>query len=248
MENRTSILEGKLKGYWMPGQNMLCVSIIKNTNLACELCGIAANGRIHVLINTTTKATVYVDEGCISGLLDAIHEAKSDGCILYLGILWMDAKDIRSKYPNSTEFLNFKRSSVLLAKILSDRTNITYKCLDPILKLTSKFKTEEGKDLFQEALDIFVDERYYDYDSLNMTRKEYELRQKLEMWIEKETNFDDDREYHGPVYGDSYDSLSPEGLGLDEIDWDAHDFEMRIETKPMHFYDCLSSLQSYIHH
>ena len=55
-EGYWSRIEKQLKSFWKPGEDIICISVYKEQNSTCKLCGHEPITWNHVLINTETKA------------------------------------------------------------------------------------------------------------------------------------------------------------------------------------------------
>lgn len=233
--------------FWKPGQEIFCLRIFKLEDSQCELCDHQPITWNYVLINVQTGETMNVGSRCVNNFQKIIDRLNSGTNILFLkkhhGLL--TGKD--NKNSDLGNVINLDETKVtVLARVLNKK-DLKYKTIESILKFASGLKSQSGDYLFQKAIEIYAEKYYYLIESSGLTEKEYN---DPHIWAEyclhnaEEYNLSDklhdlkedlmeealkeDEAYlsdYGPDYEDYVitDDDTPEGLGLDEVDWDSND-------------------------
>lgn len=234
-------LEQRLTEFWKPGQEIVCLRIFRAENSQCELCDKQPITWNHVLINRQTGESMKVGSHCVNNFQKVIDKLDADANILFLDKHRPLAGENNNGY--SRNVINFDETVAVLAKIL-DKKDLKYKTVESILKFASDCKSESGNYLFQKAIEIYADNYYYLIDSSGLTEKEYN---DPKIWAEYclhnaeganlpgnlkdelyEEVLKEDAAFHSDYSPDDegyiiIDDDTPEGLGLDEVDWDSND-------------------------
>jgi len=232
-------LKQRLNEFWQPGQEIICLRIFKEENSQCELCDHQPITWNHVLINLQTRETLNVGSRCVE---NSKKYLDSKAKFLLFDKYHKSVNGENQRQVSKSEIINLNETVAVLDKVLADQ-NLKYKTLKPILKFTSELKSGYGDYLYQRAMDIFIENKYYLIESSGLMEKEYNdpkiweeycLRDTLRDWEEHLANeaLSEDAEYASDYNSDdehyvATDDDSPEGLGLDEIDWDSNDINER---------------------
>ncbi len=221
-----------LKRFWHPGDEIICTRIFRRSHNNCYLCGNTPIEWHHVLLNSISNQTIDVEFSCVINLKKLLVELGSDQKLLFPKKYAEEAEHLNSLHEGTAEILEFNSNTDVIVQLLSKPNDLTYKQVKAIMDHTVKFTEGVETELFGVALDLYVDRKYYIYESI----KEFESGDNVEKVIEdylRNTSYEDitgdycENLYEctdiAPVDHSSEDDLSPEGLGTDEIDWDSHD-------------------------
>lgn len=222
----------KIKNFWRPVDELICTRIFRKSNNDCYLCGSTPMNRHHVLLNTISNVTIDVDLKCIIRLKKIMEHLGSNKKIYFFNKYREDAELINSKYFDTAEIVQFVPSPIVIEELLSRPNEIKYDKLKSILDFTSKFDDGRENELFHEALDIYVERKYYLYEGIKEFEKGDDVEKIIENYLREEAidfqerdDYEDSYEYTASEISFSLDDLSPEELGSDEIDWNSHDKE-----------------------
>lgn len=208
----------RLKEFWEPGQDIICLRGFKRQDSQCELCDYYPITWSHMIINSQTGECMRLGSLCVQNFRKVIEKKSEDKFLEFDKYLKAINKD------NKSGVVNIKYTLAVLDKFLSRHKSLNYKTLDSILKYTNSLESEYGNRIFHKALDIWIDNEYYLNGSSGLTEKdpkkcEEDLKRKAE-----EEFYYSEEEY---LYHSSEEDGTPEGLGADEIDWDSIDIEER---------------------
>lgn len=197
-----------MKQFWRPGDEIICTRIFRRSNNACYLCGHSPIEWHHVLLNSISNETIDVEFSCVINMKRIFEEWGPDQKILFFKKYTEEANHLNSQYEGTAEILEFNSNADVMIQLLSKPNDLSYKQIKSIMDHTIKFKEGIEMELFQVALDIYVDRKYYIYESLD----DYEKTDNVELSIanhfqQEWENFKaDEDEYQEALYNkSSYD-------------------------------------------
>jgi hypothetical protein len=214
-----------------PTDEIICIRIFRRSDNSCYFCDKAPLEWHHVLLNTATNQTVDVDLECVIGLRKMLESMGSARKILFFPKYKVEADFINSKHDGTAAILEFSASMTVIKLLLARPSEINYQTLKAILDYTGRYLAGEENGLFHQALDIYVERKYYIYESIGDISDGDNVEKIIEEYLRMEAE-QDIEDYH---YGDDIcaseiasgsmmdDDSAPEGLGSDEVDWDSHD-------------------------
>lgn len=226
-------IEEKSKEFWGKGDSILCTRVFRAPDSVCQLCGYKPIRWNHVLLNERTKEILKVGSLCVVNFRKVLEKLGSKEKLLYFEKYKKAAELLNSKYEGTAQIIPFPTSQ-LMEQLSKNPDKFDYKKIKSILDYTSGSDRKEDSELFGVALDIWIDRSYWVYEGLEHPEggdSEEEIRRKIKDNIEWETKmeledfYDADDEYTGFFEESSFDDLTPEGMGLDEIDWNSHKFD-----------------------
>jgi len=225
------ILEKRLKEFWKPGQEVICIRVFKKEDSQCELCDYQPITWNFVLINIQTTNALRVGSRCVKNFRKVIDGLDSEAKFLLFDKYHKSIDDDIKTQSNATNIINIDETVLVIDKLLSENKHLSYKALKPILQFSSEMKSDYGDKLFHKALDIFIENKYFLIESSNLDESEYSNPQKWKEHLLEEALHEDEiylNEYISDFEGNALlDDCAPEGLGVDEIDWDSNDIEER---------------------
>ena len=127
----------------------------------------------HVLINLQTTEAMNVGSLCVNNFKTVIDKLNSKDKFLLFEKYHRSVNYNDKKHSSTEKIINYNETLAILDKFLSNNKDLKYKTLEPILKFTSKLTSDYGKNLFQKALDIFVDKKYYLIETSGLNEAEY---------------------------------------------------------------------------
>lgn len=164
-------LKNRLKRFWRPGDEVICTRIFRRSNNDCYLCGNSPIEWHHVLLNSISNQTIDVEFSCVINIKKILEEWGSNQKILFFNKYAEEASHLNSLYEGTTEILEFNSNTDVIIQLLSKPEDLSYKQIKSIMDHTIKFKDGVEKDLFFIALDIYVERKYYIYESLDEHQK-----------------------------------------------------------------------------
>lgn len=224
-------LEQRIKGFWKPGQSIICLKVFKKEDSQCELCDYQPVTWNHVLINLETTETLSVGSRCVNNFKKVLDKLESRDRFLVFEKYLTSVDDSNKTHVNTNNIININETVLVIDKFLSENEHLKLKALEPILKFASEIKSDYGNNLFEKAINIYRDNEYHLKESSGLTEEEYNDPQKWKEYLSKEALDEDDQylndynpDYEGNISSDDGD---PEGLGLDDVDWDSNNIEER---------------------
>lgn len=220
-------LEPKIKAFWKPGQEIVCIEIFKSKGGWCDLCGEPISW-VHSLINMETAEALNVGFNCLNSFQKVLQKLGLAEKFLLFNKYHRSVMVGGTKYDGLNMVVDLGEAIVAIGRLLLTNPDLKYKTLEPILKLTSDLGTESGDLVFKEALSIFARKQYYLIESSGLTEEEYNDPRKWREYCSRLGS--EDEEFPGDYDSEdilcfNYDDKSPEGMGFDEIDWESTDFE-----------------------
>jgi len=228
------IIIGKLRDFWKQGDQIVCTKVFKKPNSECELCGHTPITWNHVLLNERTKAILIVGSECVVNFKKVIEKLGSEDKVLYFEKYKNAANLLNSRHKGTAEIIQFPKREIMM-QLYMNPEKFDYKKIKSIMDYTSEYEKEEDKELFDIALQIWVERKYYIYENLEHHGKGDNAEEIIRKYIEdleeeavseiEQSYRADAGEYEGFFEELSIDDLTPEGMGWDEIDWDSHKFD-----------------------
>lgn len=199
--------EVKFKNFWKPGDQIICTRIFRRSNNECFLCGHTPIEWHHVLLNTISNEIVDVEFSCVIDMKKILEKSGSDQKILFFPKYIEDATHLNSQYAGTAAILEFNANTQVVAQMLSKPQDLNHQQVKLILDYTSKFEKGSEYDLFSKALDIYINRRYFIYDSLEDHQKAGNVEETVEIHIRKEWDQvqNDEEEYQKNRYFSSCD-------------------------------------------
>jgi hypothetical protein len=163
-------------------------------------------GQFSIITPTTSNETIDVEFGCVINIKKILEEWGSDNKILYFRQYQEEAKHVNSQYEGTTEILNFNSNPQVIARLLANPNDLDYKTVKSIINHTIKFKGGIEAELFDAAMHIYGEKKYYIYDCLEDHEKtdNVELSIKNHLREEYEEFKANEDEYSRQIY----DSMS----------------------------------------
>lgn len=176
----------KLKHFWKPGDEIICTRIFRRSNNDCYLCGNTPIEWHHVLLNTVSNQTIDVEFSCVIEMKQILEKLGSGQKIFFFPQYEEEVNHINSQYHGTAAIIEFNPNPDVIVSLLSKPKNLTYKQVRPILDHTCKFNDEFMSELFHAALDIYLERKYYIYDSLEEHEKTDNVEQSIKNYLREE--------------------------------------------------------------
>jgi len=228
------IIVGKLKDFWKQGDQIVCTKVFKKPNSECELCGHIPITWNHVLLNDRTKAILIVGSECVVNFKKVIEKLGSKDKVLYFEKYKKAANLLNSRHEGTAEIIQFPKREIMM-QLYMNPEKFDYKKIKSIMDYTSRSDKKEDEALFHKAQDIWLERKYYIYESYGLHEEGDNAEEVIRKYIEDleeeavgeiEESYRAYAEEYGEFFEElSVDDLTPEGLGWDEIDWDSYKFD-----------------------
>jgi len=180
------ILEEKLSNFWRPGDEIICTRIFRWSINNCYLCGHSPIEWHHVLLNTVSNQIIDVEFSCVIEMKKILEKLGSDQKILFFPQYEEEVNHLNSLCQGTASIIEFNPNPDVIVSLLSKPKNLTYKQVKPILDHTCKFNDEFMSELFHAALDIYLERKYYVYDSLEENEKTDNVKQSIKDHLREE--------------------------------------------------------------
>ena len=103
---RQRIRQNLLK-FWKPGDDIICVGVVKKVSQVCELCGHSPITWNNILENKRTLHRISVGSKCVHNFKDEVVKLGNDVIIKYRYDFRSMAAQINKKYPGTVEIEEF---------------------------------------------------------------------------------------------------------------------------------------------
>ena len=206
-------LEERLKQFWRPGDEIICTRIFRRSGNNCYLCGNTPIEWHHVLLNTMTNETIDVEFSCVINIKKIMEKLGAVQKIRFFPQYYEEVEHLNSQYPGTAAIVQFSPIPDVIAQLLSKPKNLSYVQVKSILNHTMKFNNEFMTELFHAALDIYIERKYYIYESLDKHEKTDNVEQSIANYFrdewERVRSGEDYQEYRSTSYkGDTrYDDI-----------------------------------------
>jgi hypothetical protein len=178
--------EQQLNKFWRHGDEIICTRIFRRSDNECYLCGNTPIEWHHVLLNTISNQIIDVELSCVIEMKKILEKLGSDRKILFFPQYEEEVNHINSLYQGTAAIVEFNPNPDIIINLLSKPKNLTYKQVRPILDHTCKFNDEFMSELFHAALDIYLERKYYIYDSLEEHEKTDNVEQCIKNHLREE--------------------------------------------------------------
>lgn len=200
------ILLGKLQRFWQPGDEMICTRIFRRSSNECYLCGNTPIEWHHVLLNSISNQTIDVEFSCVIELKKMLEVSGSDQKILFFKKYAEEADHLNSLYEGTATILEFNSNTDVIIQLMSKPEDLTYKQIRAIMDHTIKFKEGVEAELFEAALDIYGNRKYYLYEAMEKHEKTDDVEKSIANFIQQE--WEDFQASEGEYNNQVYESMS----------------------------------------
>ena len=179
-------MEEKLKQFWKRGDEIICTRIFRRSHNNCYLCGNTPIEWHHVLLNTITNQTIDIEFTCVISIKKILESMGSKQKILFFPQYTEEVNHLNAQYPETAAIIEFTPNPDVIARLLSNPQDLSYKQIRPILDHTVKFNDEFMTELFHAALDIYIERKYYIYEMLDEHQKTDNVERSIENYFREE--------------------------------------------------------------
>ncbi|MGB5219110.1 MAG: hypothetical protein WBN66_12515 [Smithella sp.] len=97
-----------------------------------------------------------------------------------------EVNHLNAQYPGTAAIIEFNPNPDVIARLLSNPQDLSYKQIRPILDHIVKFNDEFMTELFHAALDIYIERKYYIYEMLDEHQKTDNVERSIENYFREE--------------------------------------------------------------
>jgi len=176
----------KLTQFWKPGDEIICTRVFRRSSNSCYLCGNTPIEWHHVLLNPISNQTIDVEFSCVIDMKKIMEQLGSSQKILFFPQYSEEVKHLNSQYEGTTAIMEFNPNPDIIVRLLSHPKDLNYKQVRAILDHTVRFNDDFMTDLFQAALDIYIERKYFIYEQLPDSQKNGNVEQSIKNYFREE--------------------------------------------------------------
>lgn len=176
----------KFKQFWKPGDEIICTRVFRRSSNNCYLCGNTPIEWHHVLLNPISNQTIDVEFSCVVDMKKIMEQLGSSQKILFFPRYSEDVKRLNSQHEGTAAIVEFNPNPDIMARMLSNPQDLSYKQVRAILDHTVRFNDEFMTELFHSALDIYTERKYYIYEMLDERQKTENVEGSIENYFREE--------------------------------------------------------------
>lgn len=113
MHDNLTKFASRLEQFWIPGDVLVCVDVVRKAGVPCHLCGDPSLALMHVLQNQTTRSTFLVGTGCLIRLVDVAVRVSDEFRIFYFPQHAAFTGWIEGQHPGCAEVLSDETALML---------------------------------------------------------------------------------------------------------------------------------------
>lgn len=184
-EQKDSI-EERFEKFWKPGNEIICTRVFRRSSNSCYLCGNTPIEWHHVLLNPISNQTIDVEFSCVIDMKKIMEQLGSSQKILFFPQYSEEVKHLNSQYQGTAAIIEFNPSPDVMARLLSNSQDLSYKQVRAILDHTVRFNDDFMTELFHAALDIYIERNYFIYEQLPDSQKNGNIEHSIKNYFREE--------------------------------------------------------------